>query len=423
MPVATCKCATVAAAISASSFITAAVHEKEPLSTHESITSVREDIGVINSSLQYVNDLLRNMLDMHKASCNQLHITLHPADLRKDILDPVAAIIYHKSKSFTVEIDCIPEDLVVTTDRIRLEQIVLNLASNSCKFVERGFVRLGAKIHESDGTVIVFVEDSGPGIPLDKRSGMFERFQASLDALNQGTGIGLSLCKSLAELLGGDVSLDESYDSGIEGCPGARFVIRLNIPPLDLQKANVCTTSHHHRHHGAADGSLNTGGDDAAYHAQELPTACRVLFVDDDVVLRKLFARAVRRVAPTWDIDEAANGETALRLVEKAEHEYNLIFLDQCTLRALRFCVEFGLENTAASHSLRFSHFVGPTVQTWQAFKSKCLEPKWYQHYAPKDTREEYVDFLQIPWSRHFSRLEPMHSCLNHFRASRFLCK
>jgi Histidine kinase-, DNA gyrase B-, and HSP90-like ATPase len=311
--------------------MTAAVHENEPLSTHESITSVREDIGVINSSLQYVNDLLRNMLDMHKASCDQLHITLHPADLRKDILDPVAAIIHHKSKTFTVEIDCIPEDLVVSTDRIRLKQIVLNLASNSCKFVERGFVRLGAKIHESDGTVVVLIEDSGPGIPLDKRDKMFEKFQASLDSLNQGTGIGLSLCKSLAELLGGEVFLDESYDSGIEGCPGARFVVRLNIPPLDLQKANVCTISHYSCHNGTADGTLNTGEDDTAYHAQELPTTCRVLFVDDDVVVRKLFARAVKRVAPTWDIDEAANGETALNLLEKGEHEYNLIFLDQCT--------------------------------------------------------------------------------------------
>jgi hypothetical protein len=205
---------------------------------------------------------------------------------------------------------------------------VLNLASNSCKFVEKGFVRLGAKILESDGTVIVFVEDSGPGIPLEKRGGMFERFQSSLDSLNQGTGIGLSLCKSLAELLGGEVSLDESYDSGIEGCPGARFVIRLNTPPLDLQKATVCTISQHHPH-----GGFNTGGEIDAQAQQELPTTCRVLFVDDDMVLRKLFSRAVRRVAPTWDIEEASNGETALRLVEQAEHEYNLIFLDQCTFK------------------------------------------------------------------------------------------
>lgn len=172
---------------------------------------------------------------------------------------------------------------------------------------------------------------------------MFERFQSSLDSLNQGTGIGLSLCKSLSELLGGEVFLDESYHSGIEGCPGARFVIRLNTPPLDLQKANVCTMSQHHHHqqqnqlHGALNGTIKTGGGDDA-HAQELPTTFHVLFVDDDMVLRKLFARAVKRVAPSWDIDEAANGETALRLVEKAENEYNLIFLDQCTLN---FCVFF----------------------------------------------------------------------------------
>jgi DNA-binding response OmpR family regulator len=52
-----------------------------------------------------------------------------------------------------------------------------------------------------------------------------------------------------------------------------------------------------------------------------------VLFVDDDLMLRKLFARAVRKVMPEWDVQEAASGESALRLVDK--QSYDLIFLDQ----------------------------------------------------------------------------------------------
>jgi two-component system invasion response regulator UvrY len=59
----------------------------------------------------------------------------------------------------------------------------------------------------------------------------------------------------------------------------------------------------------------------------ELPEKLSVLFVDDDLMLRKLFARAVRKVMPAWDVQEAANGESALQLVDK--QSYDLIFLDQ----------------------------------------------------------------------------------------------
>jgi CheY-like chemotaxis protein len=59
----------------------------------------------------------------------------------------------------------------------------------------------------------------------------------------------------------------------------------------------------------------------------ELPGMLSVLFVDDDLMLRKLFARAVRKVVSEWDIQEAANGESALWLVDK--QTYDLIFLDQ----------------------------------------------------------------------------------------------
>jgi CheY-like chemotaxis protein len=58
-----------------------------------------------------------------------------------------------------------------------------------------------------------------------------------------------------------------------------------------------------------------------------LPRALSVLFVDDDPILRKLFSRKLRTVAPEWTVREAANGETALVLVE--QHSFDLIFMDQ----------------------------------------------------------------------------------------------
>ena len=309
----------LAAAISAFSFVSTAMNENPPLPTEKSLWSVREDLSVIGSSLQYMNDLLRNMLDMHKVASNELHIQLSPTDLRRDVLDTVAGMLYNRGDNVEVQIEC-PDQLAVMTDRIRLKQIILNLTNNSRKFVSKGFIRV--RVDVLDGKVHMFVEDSGPGIPVAKRSKLWDKYQESLDSLNQGTGIGLSLCKDLIHLMNGDIWLDEEYDSGIDGCPGARFVLNLNAPPLEL---NAATLDRYEESLGGAD--RRAASSRATECLNRLPKQMKILFVDDDLVLRKLFGRSVKRILPDWDIHEAANGERALEMTKN--QEFDLIFVDQ----------------------------------------------------------------------------------------------
>jgi signal transduction histidine kinase len=120
-------------------------------------------------------------------------------------------------------VEC-PQNLVVSADRLRLKQIVLNLARNSAKLVEQGFVRLRAE-SIGDGQLYIYVEDSGSGIPEETKTSLFAKFQESLDELSQGTGVGLSLCKKLIDLMDGQIELDSTYHSGVEGKPGAKFCI------------------------------------------------------------------------------------------------------------------------------------------------------------------------------------------------------
>jgi hypothetical protein len=196
-------------------------------------------------------------------------------------------------------------------------------------------------------------------------------------------GIGLYLCKNLTELMGGELVLDTEYDSGIAGHPGTRFLVKLNQPPvdpLDLSRLdqhvledefegggsrefhirldeldandNDDETEHDaagNEDGGAAGGPKSTGtgtgsgtgagtattGDSSSSDESNdrrnsgglLPQHLNVLFVDDDAILRKLFARKIKTVAPDWTVREAANGETALLLVE--HHSFDLIFMDQ----------------------------------------------------------------------------------------------
>ena len=231
------------------------------------------------------------------------------------------------------------------------------------KFVLKGFIRLRVAVME--GEIRLFVEDSGPGVPEAKRDELFTKYQVSLDRLKQGTGLGLNLSKKLMNSMNGDIWLDESYDSGIEGCPGACFVIQLNTVPLDIESSLpmpsiACDDSYHvttflkNEELPQNDAILlnddvsssqsviigtppipNDGTetqseqqrDNLESTVRDLPDNVTVLFVDDDAVLRKLFVRGIKRAAPSWIIQEASSGEAALHLCETKS--FDIIFMDQ----------------------------------------------------------------------------------------------
>jgi signal transduction histidine kinase/CheY-like chemotaxis protein len=328
----------LSAALSALSFVSLEVHTEPPLATAESQQAVKEDLSIIKNGLHFINDLLRSMLDMHRAASNQMKIVRAPIDLMKDVFEPVASMLYRRGEDFEVLLEC-PENLMISADRLRLTQIMLNLGRNAAKFVTKGFVRLRAEVVE--GNVQLCVEDSGPGIPESKRKILFSKFQESLDSLNQGTGIGLCLCKNLIGLMEGEMWLDETYLSGIENYPGARLVISLNVPPLELDsryldayEASVKNESSGNEFYPRDDGISDVGSENVSSQVESkehetdyLPEKLSVLFVDDDLVLRKLFGRGIKRVQPGWDIHEASSGEAALALA--ASQHFDLIFVDQ----------------------------------------------------------------------------------------------
>jgi len=354
----------------------------------EALKAVREDVEIIDSSLTFTHDLLRNMLDMHRAASKKLFIEEVPLDVMHDVLQPVLAMLYNRNKQFEILAEC-PNGLYILSDRIRLKQILLNLCRNSARYVQKGFIKIGATV--VDGNVQLFVEDSGLGIADERKKYLFSKFQESLNVMDQGSGVGLCLCKSMVALLGGDIWLDEKFDSGVSGYRGSRFVIGLNKPPMpekeiretvaffsedsdtsttneetysnpgsnktesskalpsslptpraslaskkvpsvesmfddkDPHSAAMPLSSLHSHHSGAS------SEDHLAVNLEEelptLPEKLSVLFVDDDMILRKLFMRSVRKVINTWDIQEAASGEAALKLTDTTE--FDLIFMDQ----------------------------------------------------------------------------------------------
>ncbi len=121
------------------------------------------------------------------------------------------------------------EPFTFQTDPRRVQQILINLLTNSCKHTKEGEIRLSSSLTSRPGYVSYFVTDTGPGIPADQAERIFERF-TKLNDFVQGTGLGLSICRDIAGRMGASVYLDTTYTAG-----GARFVFELPVEPSQLE--------------------------------------------------------------------------------------------------------------------------------------------------------------------------------------------
>ena len=114
----------------------------------------------------------------------------------------------------------VPEGFKSVSDSRRIQQILVNLLSNACKNTVEGSILLKVALSEDGSRIEYSVTDTGCGIPADKARKIFERFY-KIDSFKQGAGLGLSISREIAKILGGDLYLDTSYTSG------ARFVLNI----------------------------------------------------------------------------------------------------------------------------------------------------------------------------------------------------
>lgn len=113
-------------------------------------------------------------------------------------------------------------ELIIKTNSVRVVQVLTKLLHNAAKFTKRGKITLNYKIE--DKNIIYSVTDTGIGISEDKQEVVFERF-VKVDSFTQGTGLGLPLCRIIANGLGGSLTLDKTYK---DGC---RFLLTLPFVP------------------------------------------------------------------------------------------------------------------------------------------------------------------------------------------------
>lgn len=366
---------------SKSAFLATISHEiRTPLNGIIGLTSLllaspgqmtREQTDMAQSVLDSGETLLiivNDVLDVARMEAGKLELELRPTDIRRS-LDTCMFLMSVKARekglAFTSSVqDDIPQTFMA--DAVRLRQILLNLLGNAVKFTQRGFVRVdltGARVADAEITtgrsirwnLNFAVSDSGIGISEDGLGKLFQTFSqvdSSISRKYGGSGLGLSICKRLADLMGGHVHVTSRVGEGSIFSFVAPFVVadagaQAPLPPWG-------------RHATDPVGARAPGGE------------LRVLLAEDNEVNVKVASAMLKKIGLGCDV--AVDGEKAVQAFLTATERgqpYDVILMD------MQMPVMGGLEATARIRNCRGARqpwIIALTANAMESDRQVCLD-------------------------------------------------
>lgn len=180
-------------------------------------------LEIINHNNELLLKLINDVLEISRLDSGNMNFEIEQwnmIEIIKEIYKTYQPII-QPSLQFHLELEDM-ESLPVNIDRFRFTQVVSNFLNNANKFTRRGYITLGCKIDKEHDEVCVYVEDSGKGIDEKELMMIFDRFYKT-DEFEQGSGLGLSICKVIIEKLAGRIEVRSEVGKG------SRFTIVLAL--------------------------------------------------------------------------------------------------------------------------------------------------------------------------------------------------
>ncbi|WP_448205800.1 PAS-domain containing protein [Azospirillum sp. sgz302134] len=260
------------------------VLDRTPLDSEQ-----RNVLSVIRESASALLTIIDDILDFSKIEAGRLQLESVPTSLR-DIAEGVVDLLATRAREKRLDLItrvALGGAEVRLGDPVRLRQIMLNLVGNAIKFTERGHIALSLAGGRDGGLVRIEVRDTGIGLDEEQQARLFQPFtqaDASTTRRFGGSGLGLSICRRLVEMMGGDI--------GVESRPGegSTFWFEVPLPPAG-----------------------DAGADHAPRPGADL-AGLRVLVVDDCGPLREAFADALAGAGAQVAVAaDAAAGFDALR--------------------------------------------------------------------------------------------------------------
>ncbi|SOD20352.1 PAS domain S-box protein [Pedobacter xixiisoli] len=332
--------------------------------------SQTDDLNILKFSGENLLSIINDVLDFTKIETGNLHLEFLPVNLQLLCADIISSLQINATKQqndLNLQFDGqIPS--LVSADKTRLYQILMNLLGNAIKFTTKGRVDLIVKAqqeHTEKIDIYFEVKDNGIGIPSDKKDYIFETFtQARADISRKygGTGLGLAITKKLLKLYQSEIKVDSLEGKGTS----FSFVISFDkISQVETQKA----------------------------FKPVVFEGKRVLVVDDN----EINILIAKRILMKWglSIDFAADGYKAIACITK--NKYDLVFMD------IKMPGITGFETTTIIRGMEEEHYknlpiVALTASTLHDEESKFKESGMNGHvlkpFSPTEIKKVLSEFL-----------------------------
>ncbi len=344
---------------------------------------IGDPLQVVSYNARHLLQLIDDVLDLSKIEAGRLepqHAECSPGQLVADIASLMRARAAAKGLRLLVEfVGPVPE--VVRTDPTRLRQILMNVVGNAVKFTEVGQVRITVRLNRDGANgpeLEIETTDTGPGMSPEIIERLFTPFtqaDASTSRRFGGTGLGLTISKRLAELLGGRIEVESEIGRG------STFTAVLPAGPLEgAPLLEGVTERDFHR------------ADEALAPIRGLPLPCRILLVEDGPDNQRILSFILKRTGA--EVDLAENG---LEAVERAlismrqGRPYDAILMD------MQMPVLDGYE---ATRRLRRAGWAGPiialTAHAMTEDRGKCLDAGCDDYLSKPVSRATLVETVAI---------------------------
>lgn len=197
-------------------------------------TDRQQYMTIIKQNNDLLLTLISDILDISKIESGLITISRDDIDVNQLCNKVVESSMIKVNNNVEILFDNHIESCIISTDKLKLTQILTNFVSNAIKFTDNGSIKLGYNIDSEK--IMFYVKDTGIGISESDIDSIFERF-VKLNTFAQGSGLGLSICKSLAERLGGTISAESTHGQG--SC----FNLTLPLSVIKTSKRSIETTN------------------------------------------------------------------------------------------------------------------------------------------------------------------------------------
>jgi len=344
-----------------------------------------DKLCVMKRNGQHLLEIINDILDLSKIEAGRLKVEIiecSPCEIVSDVASLMRVRARTKDLAFEVEYAG-PIPKTVRTDPTRLRQILINLLGNAIKFTMAGGVRLVVRLTGGTGAhpLLQFdVVDTGIGLNEDQIQRVFQPFQQGDAATARrfgGTGLGLTISRRLAEMLGGDIT--------VHSRPGEGSTFRITVATGPIDRSEMLEPSE------AATFQRSPGEDQPDSTPNGGKLDCRILLAEDGPDNQRLIALVLRKAGAEVTVVE--NGQLAMHRALAARQQgrpFDVILMD------MQMPVLDGYQATRALRSQGYRQpIIALTANAMASDRTECLEAGCDEFITKPIDRRKLIDAIR----------------------------